>query len=86
MCTYITMFLYTHSSWPHYIQENAKLMCAVKTQKKGILIFFTAQHLRNIQEKSEMKFDVDWEANEKVSIAKQVKKCMQGIICKMEWK
>jgi hypothetical protein len=39
-----------------------------------------------MQEKSEMKFDVDWEANEKVSIAKQAKKCMQGIICKMEWK
>jgi len=39
-----------------------------------------------MQEKSEVKFDVDWETNEKVSIAKQAKKCKQGVICKLEWK
>lgn len=40
----------------------------------------------NMQQKSEMKFDADWEANEKVSIAKQAKKCKQGVIWKLEWK
>jgi len=39
-----------------------------------------------MQEKSEMKFDVDWKANEKMSIAEQAKKCMQGVICKLERK
>jgi len=38
-----------------------------------------------MQEKSEMKFDVDWEANEKVSIDKQAKMCKQGVICELEW-
>jgi hypothetical protein len=38
------------------------------------------------KKKSEMKFDVDWEANEKVSIAKQAKICMKGLIGKLEWK
>jgi len=101
------MFLYTHSSLPLYIQKNANtalqtqktyvVLCAVKIQKKGTLILFTAQHVwiwyntcptrtRNMQEKSEMKFDVDWEANEKVSIDKQPKKCKQGVICQLEWK
>ena len=41
---------------------------------------------QNMQEKSEMKFDVDWEANGKVSTDKQANKCKQGAICKLEWK
>jgi hypothetical protein len=39
-----------------------------------------------MQENSELKFDVDWEVNEKVTIAKQAKKCKQDVICKLEWK
>jgi hypothetical protein len=39
-----------------------------------------------VSERFEMKFDVDWVANEKVSIIIQAKTYMKGIRCKIERK